>query len=43
MLIFIFFPDTGASLDMAFVITPEPATLTLLGLGGLLFRKRKRK
>ena len=36
-------PVTGSSLDMAFVITPEPATLCLLGLGGLsLLRRRKR-
>jgi hypothetical protein len=29
------------SLDMAFVITPEPATICLLGLGTLLLRRRK--
>lgn len=34
--------DPAISLDMAFVITPEPATIALLGLGGLLLR-RKRK
>lgn len=35
-------PYTGESLDMAFVITPEPATICLLGLGifSLLHRKR---
>ena len=33
---------TGTSLDLAFVITPEPTTMALLGLGGLLLR-RKRK
>ena len=31
------------SLDMAFVITPEPATLSLLALGGLAMMRRKRK
>lgn len=35
-------PCTGNSIDMAFVITPEPATLCLFGLGGLLLRRRKR-
>jgi len=35
-----FYPE---SLDLAFVITPEPATMTLLLLGGaaLLYRKRR--
>ena len=35
-------PITGASLDLAFVITPEPATLTLLALGGLAMMRRRR-
>ena len=36
-------PDLPVSLDMAFVITPEPATLSLLALGGvaLLWRRKK--
>jgi hypothetical protein len=35
-------PITDESLDLAFVITPEPTTIALLGLGGLLLRRRKR-
>ena len=37
-------PD-GNSLDLAFVITPEPGTAAVLGAGGLLalFRRRRRK
>lgn len=37
-------PTTGVSLDMAFVITPEPATLALLACGGLaaMIRRRRR-
>lgn len=34
-------PITYESLDLAFVITPEPATIILLGIGGMLFRRRK--
>jgi len=34
-------PITGLSLDMAFVITPEPATLALLTLGGLALIRRR--
>ena len=39
-------PVTGVSLDMAFVITPEPGTLVLLaaaGIGLLLFARRRSK
>ena len=36
-------PATGQSLDMAFVITPEPATLGLLLVGGLALLRRGRK
>lgn len=31
------------SLDLAFVITPEPASMALFGLGGLLMLKRRRR
>ncbi|NLX06366.1 MAG: hypothetical protein GXY33_14605 [Phycisphaerae bacterium] len=34
-------PLTQASLDMAFVITPEPATLAILLLGGLALPRRR--
>ncbi len=33
-------PLSGESLDLAFVITPEPASLALLILGGALLRRR---
>lgn len=33
-------PDTFATIDTGYTI-PEPATMMLLGLGGLLIRKRK--
>ncbi|MGB2997324.1 MAG: PEP-CTERM sorting domain-containing protein, partial [Phycisphaerae bacterium] len=37
-------PITGESLDMAFVITPEPATLAFVGLGlAALVARRRRK
>ena len=32
----------GESIDLAFVITPEPATVALLGLGCLFIRRHKR-
>lgn len=36
-------PITGEGLDFAFVITPEPATLSLLALGGLAVLRRRPK
>lgn len=36
-------PDTNESLHQAFVITPEPATLSLLALGGFAMLKRRRR
>lgn len=35
-------PTTGESLDMAFVITPEPGVVVILALGSLLLRRRRR-
>jgi hypothetical protein len=35
-------PASGASLDLAFVITPEPATMTLLALGAIAMLKHRR-
>ena len=35
-------PITLESMDLAFVITPEPATLCLLAIGGLLFVTRRK-
>lgn len=39
----LFDPETGKSLDLAFVITPEPTSLGLLVLGGLSLLRRRRK
>ena len=39
----LFDPYTYETLDMAFVITPEPATMALLGLGALALLKRRRR
>ncbi len=40
----LFDPITGESLDMAFVITPEPGTMCLLALGGIgVLMRRRRK
>ena len=38
----LFDPVNGERLDLAFVITPEPATMTLLALGGLAMLRRRR-
>jgi hypothetical protein len=35
------YQDPRTPMDMAFVVAPEPATLLLLGLGGLILRKRR--
>ena len=35
-------PLAGQSIDLAFVITPEPATLSFLALGGLALIRRRR-
>ena len=35
--------DPPKSLDLAFVITPEPTSMVLLGIGGLAMLKRKRR
>jgi len=36
-------PITGESLDLAFVITPEPGTMSLLVLGGIAVLLRRRR
>ena len=35
-------PETGTSMDLAFVITPEPATMVLLAMGGVALVRRRR-
>jgi hypothetical protein len=35
-------PITGTSIDLSFVITPEPTTLAILALGGILIRRKVR-
>jgi hypothetical protein len=35
------FPHQGQSIDLAFVITPEPASLALLAMGGLAILRRR--
>ncbi len=35
-------PTTGKSIDLSFVITPEPTTLAILALGGILIRRKIR-
>jgi hypothetical protein len=36
-------PWLGESVDFAFVVTPEPGTVVLLGLGGLSVLRRRRR
>ncbi len=36
-------PSTGEKFDLAFVITPEPATMSLLVLGGIAVLSRRRR
>jgi len=40
----LYYPDISPpkSVDLAFVITPKPATITMLGLGGLAWLRRRR-
>ena len=35
-------PITGMSLDLAFVITPEPSTMAMLAIGGFVMLRRRR-
>lgn len=35
-------PTTGASLDLSFVITPEPTTIAIFAAGGFFIRRRRR-
>ncbi|MDP6542741.1 MAG: PEP-CTERM sorting domain-containing protein [Phycisphaerae bacterium] len=39
----LFDPFTGEQIDLAFVITPEPATMSLLCIGGLALLRRRRQ
>ena len=39
----LFDPISGESLDLAFVITPTPGTLVLLGIGGMLVAASRRR
>ena len=39
----LYHPETNESLDMAFVIVPEPATLSLILLGGIALAKRRKR
>jgi hypothetical protein len=36
-------PYTGLITDIDIVVAPEPGTLAILGLGGLILARRKKK